>query len=363
MRCAARQLLMIAAACALALGGCAPPVSRRATDYDKRLAVAREKGAMQCAPAALALAEAHTLFSRAELDEGDILRARREIADAEDALREVEAKVAAGDCIAAEIDPSSPDRDGDGIANDVDACPDDAEDFDGVKDADGCPDLDDNDSDGDGIANKIDSCPSEKEDGDGFEDDDGCPDKDNDGDGIADGLDNCPGDAEDIDGVDDDDGCPDCDDDKDGVPECPKALDKCPGQVGPAPDGCEAKYTLVVVTKDKIELKQTVFFDTNKAKIKRVSYALLDEVALAMKDNPTISVRIEGHTDSQGRDSKNLKLSQGRAESVRTYLIGRGVSPDRMVAIGFGESQPIADNRYPDGRAQNRRVEFVITSR
>ena len=106
-----------------------------------------------------------------------------------------------------------------------------------------------------------------------------------------------------------------------------------------------------------------MFFDTNKATIKKVSFELLNQVAQAMQDNPTIQVRIEGHTDSQGNDKFNLKLSQRRAESVRTYLIGKGVAADRMVPQGYGETVPIADNRTSAGRAQNRRVEFVITSR
>ena len=75
-----------------------------------------------------------------------------------------------------------------------------------------------------------------------------------------------------------------------------------------------------------------------------------------------LRVRVEGHTDSRGGDSFNLRLSQSRSESVRAYLIRRGVSPDRMEARGFGETVPIADNRTDAGRAQNRRVEFIITS-
>ena len=73
-------------------------------------------------------------------------------------------------------------------------------------------------------------------------------------------------------------------------------------------------------------------------------------------------MRVEGHTDSRGSDAYNLTLSQKRAESVRNYLISRGVSPDRMEPRGFGESQPIADNRTEQGRSQNRRVEFIIIS-
>jgi OOP family OmpA-OmpF porin len=129
------------------------------------------------------------------------------------------------------------------------------------------------------------------------------------------------------------------------------------------PDGCPKKYNLVVVTETKIELKQTVYFDTNKATIKPMSFALLNDVAQAMQDNPKIKVEIQGHTDSQGDDKFNLKLSQRRAESVRTYLIKKGVSSDRMTSKGYGENVPIADNRTSDGRAQNRRVEFVITAR
>jgi outer membrane protein OmpA-like peptidoglycan-associated protein len=104
-----------------------------------------------------------------------------------------------------------------------------------------------------------------------------------------------------------------------------------------------------------------VFFATNRATIRSVSFALLGDVARAMKDNPKIKVEIQGHTDSQGNDAFNLRLSQKRAEAVRTYLIKQGITSDRMVAQGYGENIPIADNRTAGGRAQNRRVEFVIT--
>jgi outer membrane protein OmpA-like peptidoglycan-associated protein len=130
-----------------------------------------------------------------------------------------------------------------------------------------------------------------------------------------------------------------------------------------APDGCPKKYNLVVVTEKKIELKQTVYFDFNKATIKPVSFPLLNDVASAMKDNPTVNVEVGGHTDSIGDDNYNLKLSQKRAESVRAYLVKRGIDGSRMVPKGYGENVPIADNRTKEGRDQNRRVEFVITSR
>ena len=141
--------------------------------------------------------------------------------------------------------------------------------------------------------------------------------------------------------------------------ECPEPLDKCPGVSGSPPDGCGN----VVVTDTHIELKQTIFFETRKATIKAVSHALLDEVARALADRPSIRVSIEGHTDSQGKDGYNLRLSNQRAAAVRRYLIGRGIAADRMVSKGYGETRPIADNRTAEGRSQNRRVEFVITGR
>ena len=88
----------------------------------------------------------------------------------------------------------------------------------------------------------------------------------------------------------------------------------------------------------------------------------LDEVAEALADHPKITVRIEGHTDSRGSNKFNMKLSDDRAKSVRDYLIGKGIDGARMDARGYGEDVPIADNRSDAGRAQNRRVEFVITS-
>jgi outer membrane protein OmpA-like peptidoglycan-associated protein len=198
------------------------------------------------------------------------------------------------------------------------------------------------------------------EDLDKFEDADGCPELDNDGDGLADKIDQCPGDPEDKDGFEDDDGCPDADNDKDSFVD---AADACPLEPGVAPDGCPKKYTNVVVTETRIEIKQTVYFEFNKATIKPVSFPLLDEVARALVDNPSIKVEVQGHTDAVGDDKRNLKLSHKRAESVRAYLVKRGVSDARMTAKGYGENVPIADNRTADGRSQNRRVEFVIIAR
>jgi outer membrane protein OmpA-like peptidoglycan-associated protein len=303
------------------------------------------------------MAESHNDFANHALDEGNYHEARRDARVAAANAQLAIDKSPRDKCVDSPVAPGPGDQDGDGILDDVDKCPRVPEDKDGFEDDDGCPD-DDNDKDG--IADKIDACPMEPEDRDNVEDDDGCPDLDNDKDGIADKIDACPIDPEDKDGFEDDDGCPDPDNDKDGIPD---ADDKCPLEPGVPPDGCPKKYKNVVVTEKKIEIKQTVYFDTNKATIKRVSYALLDEVAEALKDNPKIKVDVEGHTDSQGNDKFNLRLSQKRAESVKRYLTTRGVTADRMVPRGYGENVPIADNRTADGRSQNRRVEFVITSR
>jgi outer membrane protein OmpA-like peptidoglycan-associated protein len=337
---------------------------------DELIATARDNGAQRCAPVQLAMAESHNDFAKQDMSEGNYYRARDELrvaeVNAQEAIR-LSPKARCNPAVVVErpepkkeLVVTVTDKDGDGILDDTDECVDDPEDFDQFEDEDGCPE-DDNDLDG--IADKIDGCPNDPEDMDGFEDDDGCPDDDNDADGLADKIDQCPDEAEDQDGFEDDDGCPDCDNDEDGVPECPEEIDLCPDEPAETKDGCPQKYKLVVVTKTKIELKQTVYFQTSRAKIRKKSHALLNEVGQALMDNPSITVRIEGHTDSRGKDKFNMKLSQLRAESVRTYLIGRGVPEDRMVAKGYGETIPIADNRTKAGREQNRRVEFVITDR
>ncbi len=356
MRALALALAVLIAACA------GSAVRARTGTVDELIKTARDNGAMRCAPIELAMAEAHNDFAKEELSQGNLYPAKQAIAIAETNAKAAVEKSPRARCNPDNRPPDAPmpsDFDGDGILDTADDCPRIAEDKDGFEDTDGCPEAD---NDADGINDPIDDCPLDPEDRDGTDDSDGCPDLDNDKDGIADRIDQCPDVAEDPDGFGDDDGCPDCDNDGDGVPECPTAIDQCPAEPAQTADGCPQKYTLIVVTDTKIELKQTVYFDTRKATIKRVSFPLLDEVALALTDRPTIAVRIEGHTDSQGSDKFNLKLSKNRAESVRKYLIAKGVDGARMTAQGFGESVPIEDNRTKAGRAQNRRVEFYITA-
>jgi outer membrane protein OmpA-like peptidoglycan-associated protein len=316
---------------------------------------ARENGAYYCAPKELAMAETHAAFAWAELDAGEYFRARDEVHVADENAKlafEMSPREKCGPKKPVVAPPKEKDTDGDGIIDKLDKCPTEPEDKDGFEDEDGCPDPD---NDQDGILDKLDKCPMDPEDKDGFEDEDGCPDPDNDKDGILDADDKCPNDP----GPKENGGCPDKDRDGDTVVD---RLDKCPDQPGPPDnDGCP-KQKFIVVTKEKIELKQKVHFATDKAKIMSDSFAMLQEIADVLKARPEIRVRIEGHTDSRGSMKHNMKLSQARADSVKMFLVGQGVDSSHMDARGFGPTQPIADNRTAVGREQNRRVEFIITA-
>jgi outer membrane protein OmpA-like peptidoglycan-associated protein len=329
--------------------GCGTQLYRRSRSVAGTIEQARANGAYVCAPRELAMAVSHNDFARAELDAGYYFQALNEIEIADDNARLALAHSPADKCNPPKLPPDS---DRDGIPDTVDKCPHEPEDKDGFQDADGCPDPD---NDQDGVLDKDDKCPNEPEDKDGFEDADGCPDPDNDKDGILDAEDKCPNEP----GPKENGGCPDTDRDKDGVVD---RLDKCPDVPGPPEnEGCPVqKY--IVVTKEKIELKQKVHFATAKATIMPDSFAMLTEIGDVLKSRPEIKVRIEGHTDSRGGLKYNMKLSQARADSVREFLIGQGIQPDRMESRGFGPTQPIADNRTDKGREQNRRVEFFITS-
>ena len=215
------------------------------------------------------------------------------------------------------------------------------------------------DRDADGIVDVEDRCADDREDHDGFKDNDGCPDPDNDGDGILDKQDKCPDQAEDPDGFEDADGCPEPDNDKDGVLDLD---DACPIDPGPADNkGCPKKPALVVVTSSQIKITQQIHFEFDKAKIKPDSFPILNAVAQVLKDNPDISLEIGGHTDNKGAAEYNKKLSGLRAESVRTYVMEKGVSGSRLTAKGYGMEVPIDTNATDAGRAKNRRVEFVRT--
>ncbi|WP_031426598.1 OmpA family protein [Flavimarina sp. Hel_I_48] len=230
-----------------------------------------------------------------------------------------------------------PDTDGDGIADKDDACPDVA----GLPEFNGCPDTD-----GDGIADPEDDCPEVA----GVPALNGCPDAD--GDGVKDSEDECPNEA----GPAANNGCPYADSDNDGV------LDKdddCPEVAGPASNNGCPEITVEVLEELNVQVR-TVLFDLNKSTIQQDSQSTLDDVIETMKEYPNTRFLIEGHTDSQGRDEYNMKLSQERAQSVKDYMESHGLPATRLSSQGFGEEQPVATNATAAGRAKNRRVELSL---
>ena len=252
--------------------------------------------------------------------------------------------------------PPVADADGDGIPDDADRCPEEPEDQNGVRDEDGCPEADISqaasallpqtkakaarqtattppvlkDSDNDGIPDGEDRCPLTPEDKDQFEDDDGCPDPDNDGDGIPDVQDRCPLEAETLNGFQDEDGCPDV------VP------------------------TRAQLAKGRIEIKEQVQFQRGKQVVDASSHALLRDVAAILRGLPAQHVEVQGHTDDRGDPRRNLALSQQRADAVREFLIQEGIAGARILAKGYGSTRPRVSNRTAQGRAENRRVEFLF---
>ena len=276
------------------------------------------------------------------------------------------------------------DQDDDGIKDTADRCKQQPEDKDGWQDSDGCPDPD---NDQDQILDGADGAPNDPEDRDGFQDNDGVPDPDNDDDGILDNDDQCPMEP----GVVAYRGCPIPDADGDGVLDpddacvnlagppvlkgCPDSdgdgfidpNDKCPNEAETVnniddDDGCPDKGdSKVKLTREKIEILDKVYFDVNKDTIQTRSFDLLNQVASVLRAHGELTrVRVEGHTDSDGKDDKNLNLSNRRAAAVKKYLVDRGVEGRRLDAIGYGESRPVAPNTNKANKEKNRRVEFVI---
>jgi len=144
---------------------------------------------------------------------------------------------------------------------------------------------------------------------------------------------------------------PPADTDGDGVTD---DLDKCPDTPrGVAVDayGCPRRGSATL---------QGVNFEYNSATLTSESRPILAAVAADLKRYPRLKVELQGHTDSTGSDKYNLTLSQKRAQSVRDYLVSEGVGPQQLTAKGYGESDPIADNKTEAGRAENRRVAMVV---
>ncbi|MES1160702.1 MAG: OmpA family protein, partial [Bacteroidota bacterium] len=204
------------------------------------------------------------------------------------------------------------DRDSDGVVDDRDACPDSA----GPIALIGCPD-----SDGDGVPNNKDKCPGVK----GSPNFQGCPAPDTDGDSVNDDEDKCPL----VKGLASNHGCP---------PIKPEVL---------------------------LRMKRAsdrIFFIRAKATIEKNCYAELDRVLDILQADSTLHLHIEGHTDSEGTDARNAALSLRRAKAVKKWLVNNGIPASRLDTEAYGSKRPLADNSTPEGMAQNRRVEMVLTN-
>lgn len=118
----------------------------------------------------------------------------------------------------------------------------------------------------------------------------------------------------------------------------------------------------VEIRDNRIEIGEKIQFAYNKAEVLSVSFALLDEIAKVIQENPHVQkISIEGHASAEGEDQHNLLLSKARAEAVRAYLVAKGVAAERLSSTGHGETKPLATNDTDEGREKNRRVEFHIT--
>ncbi len=118
---------------------------------------------------------------------------------------------------------------------------------------------------------------------------------------------------------------------------------------------------LAVIAQINAEVQRTgITFLTGKTELTATSKTTLDAVAAILRRNPDVKAEVRGHTDNEGDATKNLQLSQQRAQAVVAYLVSKGIPAARLTARGLGEAVPIADNSTPEGRAQNRRVEFQL---
>ena len=233
------------------------------------------------------------------------------------------------------------DADGDGIVDKDDQCPGTPT---GVSvDANGCT----LDSDRDGVADSNDRCPNTAA---GVSVDAAGCELDADNDGVVDSKDRCPGTQAGV--TVDDRGCEvNMDSDGDGITN---ANDDCPNTaagIAVNTRGCELKADIRL---------DNVQFKTATAELSAESQSILDNIARVLNDNQHLKFEVAGHTDNRGDYNYNVKLSESRAQSVRDYLVNKGVAGNRLTARGYGPDKPIAYNDTSDGRRQNRRVELVL---
>ena len=266
------------------------------------------------------------------------------------------------------------DTDGDGIPDKIDQCPDTP--LGAMIDKLGCP----LDSDGDGVYDGLDKCPGTPK--GAVVDITGCP-LDTDQDGIYDGIDKCPNTPKgcQIDAV----GCPidsDADGVCDGIDKCPNTikgckvdatgcpmdgdgdgvcdgLDKCP--TTPAGTQVDVNGCPLNVKPPVQKITLNIKYKTGSYEPDKLSKEILDELVKTMMAYTGTKIQINGFTDNVGSDSSNQVLSEKRAQAVMQYLIDHGVPSDRMTARGYGENPQffVGDNKTPDGKQLNRRVEII----
>jgi OmpA-OmpF porin, OOP family len=238
--------------------------------------------------------------------------------------------------------PPVKDMDKDGIPDDQDLCPTKP----GTLKWHGCPVPD---TDHDGVDDEHDSCRTVA----GVARYNGCPVPDADHDGIDDEHDSCRTVA----GVARYNGCPIPGRDGDGVND---EEDKCPDEPGTAANqGCpEIKKEL---TEQISYTTKNILFALGSDRLTPGSKPPLSDIAALLIAHPQWQMTIEGHTDNAGKPDKNMVLSQKRANAVKAFLMEKGVTADQLVAIGYGNDRPIADNNTPAGRSANRRVELKLS--
>ncbi len=122
----------------------------------------------------------------------------------------------------------------------------------------------------------------------------------------------------------------------------------------PPPPVKEEEPVVVVPTFNYSNIQ----FEFNSAVLRTSSYAVLDQMAMELKANPTVKLNLDGHASAEGTPQHNMVLSVDRANSVKSYLVNAGVDANNLVTKGYGESKPIASNDDEEGRSQNRRVEI-----
>ncbi|MBI5517961.1 MAG: OmpA family protein [Deltaproteobacteria bacterium] len=249
------------------------------------------------------------------------------------------------------------DTDGDGVYDFEDQCVNDPMGANPDPERRGCPLVD---RDGDGVFDREDQCPDTHQGPNPDPTRRGCPAGDRDNDTVLDHDDVCPDTPQ---GPFPDParrGCPLPDRDGDTVPD---PTDHCPDQPGapssdPNLNGCPSTVSMQA---GRIVLLEPIYFATDRADIQRRSDRLLDRVADVLRSSPHIRrVSCDGHTDNRGDPEYNLGLSQRRMQSVMDWLVAHGIDASRLEAHGYGMTRPIADNTTREGRARNRRVEFVI---